>query len=105
MKNGNILVVDDNDDHRTAIQYLLEKQNYCVIPAENGESGLRQLYEHDDIQVLISDLAMLGVSGVQLLEEIKDRKQPLRRIVLRPVPAGDLRRGSRCPWPPARHPS
>ncbi len=82
MKNGKILVVDDNDDHRNAVQYLLEKKGYTVIPAGNGKLGLAELDKHDDIQVLITDLAMLGVSGAQLLEKIKDRKQPLQRIVL-----------------------
>lgn len=82
MKNGKILVVDDNDDHRNAIHYLLKKEGYFVITAESGETGLTELDKHDDIQVLITDLAMLETSGVQLLEEIKDRKQPLRRIVV-----------------------
>jgi signal transduction histidine kinase len=82
MKNGKILVVDDNDDHRDAIQFLLEKEGYSVIPAENGDTGFAKLKKRDDIQVLITDLAMLKGSGVQLLEKIKDRKQPLRRIVL-----------------------
>jgi signal transduction histidine kinase len=82
MKSEKILVVDDNDDHRNAIEYLLKKEGYSVIPAGNGETGLEELEKRDDIQILITDLAMLKISGVQLLEKIKDHKQPLRRIVL-----------------------
>ena len=77
-----ILVVDDNDDHRNAIQYLLKKQGYTVIPAQNGVIGLKEFEDHDDIRVLIVDLAMLEISGVDLLERIKNRRRPLRRIVL-----------------------
>ncbi len=82
MKKEKILVVDDNDDHRKAIQFILEKEGYSVIPAQNGSIGLRHLKKHDDIRVLIVDLAMLGLSGVELLKKIKNRKHPLRRIVL-----------------------
>lgn len=82
MKMEKILVVDDDEGQRNAIQFLLKKQNYLVIAANNGISGLRVLNEYDDIHVLIVDLAMPELSGVELLEAIKDRKQPLRRIVL-----------------------
>lgn len=82
MKTEKILIVDDDEGQRNAIQFLLKKQNYLVIAANNGISGLRVLNEYDDIHVLIVDLAMLELSGVELLEAIKDRRQPLRRIVL-----------------------
>lgn len=82
MKKEKILVVDDNDDHRKAIQFILEKEGYSVIPAQNGEKGLKQLEKHDDTRVLIVDLEMEGFSGVDLLKQIKDREHPLRRIVL-----------------------
>ena len=82
MKIGKILVIDDNKDHRNAIQYLSKKEGYIVLNAQNGEIGLDLLNEHEDIQVVIIDLAMLVVSGVEVLKEIKDWPHPLRRIVL-----------------------
>lgn len=82
MRMEKILIIDDNLDHRNAIQYLLEKGGYIVIAANNGKTGLKLLNEHDDIRVIIVDLAMLELSGVDVLKIIKDRRQPLRRIVL-----------------------
>jgi len=82
MRKEKILITDDNLDHRNAIQFLLEKQGYIVIAANNGAIGLKLLNEHNDIRIVIVDLAMLELSGVELLKIIKDRKQPLRRIVL-----------------------
>jgi predicted nucleotide-binding protein/DNA-binding NarL/FixJ family response regulator len=82
MKIGKILVIDDNEDHRNAIEYLLQKENYIVFLAQNGKIGLELLSQHDDIQVIIVDLAMLDLSGVGVLKEIKDWPHPLRRIVL-----------------------
>lgn len=82
MKTEKILVIDDNDGIRNAIQYLLEKEEYIVIAANNGPTGLKLLHEYNDIQVVIIDLAMLGVSGVEVLKIIKEWRQPLQRIVL-----------------------
>jgi predicted nucleotide-binding protein len=82
MKREKILIIDDNIDHRNAAQFLLEKEEYFVIAANNGTTGLKILNEHDDIRIIIVDLAMLELSGVEVLKIIKDRKQPLRRIVL-----------------------
>ncbi len=82
MIRNKILVVDDNEDHRNAIQYLLKKQGYTVIAVSDGEVGLAELEKQDDLRVLIVDLAMLKLSGVELLEIIRNRRQPLRRIVL-----------------------
>lgn len=77
-----ILVVDDNDDHRNAIEYLLKRQNYSVITASDGAGALKTLEKHNDMRVLIVDLAMKEVSGVDVLEKIKNRRDPIRRIVL-----------------------
>jgi signal transduction histidine kinase len=77
-----ILIIDDNLDHRNAIKFLLEKLGYIVIDAHNGKTGLKLLDEHDDIRIIVVDLAMLELSGVEVLKIIKDRMQPLRRIVL-----------------------
>jgi two-component system sensor histidine kinase/response regulator len=82
MRMEKILIIDDNLDHRNAIQFLLEKEGYIVIPANNGKTGLKLLNEHFDIRVIIVDLAMLELSGVDVLKIIKDRRRPLRRIVL-----------------------
>lgn len=82
MEMEKILIIDDNLDHRNAIQFLLEKGGYAVMPANNGKTGLKILNEYDDIRVMIVDLAMLELSGVEVLKRIKNRRQPLRRIVL-----------------------
>lgn len=83
MKNGKILVVDDNDDHRNAIEFLLRKESYCdILTAPDGMTGLEILNKHGDIKLLLTDLAMLEISGVDLLEKIKNRQGPFRRIVI-----------------------
>ena len=82
MKKEKILIIDDNLDHLNAVQFLLEKGGYIALTANNGKTGLKLLNEHVDIRVIIVDLAMLELSGVEVLKIIKDRKRLLRRIVL-----------------------
>lgn len=82
MKKNSVIIIDDNIGHRNAIQFLLEKEDYTVHAARSGELGLNLLKEIPDIKVLVVDLAMLGMSGVDVLKAIKDWKKPLRRIVL-----------------------
>jgi signal transduction histidine kinase len=82
MRMEEILIIDDNLDHRNAIQFLLEKEGYIVITANNGKTGFEILNEYEGIRIMIVDLAMLELSGVELLKMIKNRRQPLRRIVL-----------------------
>ena len=82
MKTKKILVIDDDQDLLNAIKFILKNQELEVLTALDGISGLKLLDDHDDIQVVIVDLAMSELSGVELLETIKDRRQPLQRIVL-----------------------
>jgi predicted nucleotide-binding protein/CheY-like chemotaxis protein len=82
MINGKILVIDDDDGFRNGLQFILEKQEYSVITARNGTIGLKLLEENIDIKVVIVDLAMLDISGVDVLESIENHQYPIRRIVL-----------------------
>ncbi|MCK4761521.1 MAG: response regulator [Candidatus Aminicenantes bacterium] len=82
METKKILVIDDHDDHRNAVQYLLKKENIDVLTARNGKTGLKLLKQHKDTQVIIVDIKMPDMSGIEVLKKIKDHPHPLRRIVL-----------------------
>ncbi|GLR05916.1 hypothetical protein GCM10007906_35040 [Vibrio hyugaensis] len=66
-----ILLVDDS---KTVLLYMtsaLQKQGYDVIAVEDGESALEVLTHRDDIQFVLSDLMMPGISGIELCRELK----------------------------------
>lgn len=66
-----ILLVDDS---KTVLLYMtsaLQKQGYDVIAVEDGESALEVLNHRDDIQFVLSDLMMPGISGIELCRELK----------------------------------
>ena len=63
-----VLVVDDEASVRFALTEILEDAGYAVVAAESAEHALAQVREVD---IVISDLVMPGMSGLELLREIK----------------------------------
>ena len=64
----NILVVDDERDICRALEFLLSREGYTVATAFNGTDALRKI-EAEEYDLLISDLKMEGMSGLELLEK------------------------------------
>ncbi len=69
MRNEQILIVEDDADIREGVRILLESENYTVIEASNGRQGLDLL--HDDLDLVILDVMMPGMSGLRTCEEIR----------------------------------
>jgi DNA-binding NtrC family response regulator len=67
---GRILVVDDEKAMRLALKGLLAKEGYQVEAAGSGEEALR-LIETGSFHVVITDLSMDGVGGMQVLEHAR----------------------------------
>lgn len=65
-----ILIVDDEIIACTNLQYTLEKEGYSCICAANGRKAM-DIITSTDIDVILSDLKMDQMDGLQLLEEIK----------------------------------
>jgi PAS domain S-box-containing protein len=77
-----ILLVDDNDDVRQLGQAMLESHGYTIVAAASGEAALRLLDEHDDVDLLFSDVIMPGgMTGVQLAEQVR-RRWPALPVLL-----------------------
>jgi len=69
-----ILVVDDEPDIVRIVRYLLGAEGYEVIPGYGGEDALRKA-RAKKVDLILTDLAMPRMSGVELIEEI--RKDPV----------------------------
>jgi DNA-binding NtrC family response regulator len=65
-----ILVVDDDDNLRWVIQTQLEQMGYAVITAADGEKAIEAI-EKEPPALVLTDLKMPGLSGMQLLERIR----------------------------------
>jgi len=66
-----ILVVDDEDFHRELMQKLLSRLGYEVAVAESAEEAF-SLLEREKFPVIITDLIMLEMDGVEFCQKIRE---------------------------------
>jgi two-component system response regulator AtoC len=76
-----ILVVDDEESIRVALQALLSRHGYHVETAPDGARAL-ELMASGGIDVAFVDVRMPGMDGIDLAREIRDREVPVTVIVM-----------------------
>ena len=78
-----ILIVDDEPNIVTALEYLLQKSGYEVVLAQDGEAALRQVEAHLPDLVLL-DVMMSAKSGYEVCQRMRERAdwQHIRIIML-----------------------
>ncbi len=76
-----ILLVDDEPDLREVLDISLSDSGYTVLTAENGVQALNILKDAD-IPVVITDIKMPGVDGIELLRQIKGKNPETEVIML-----------------------
>jgi DNA-binding NtrC family response regulator len=74
-----VLIVDDETSVRFALSELLSERGHNVVTAHGGEDALGKL---DDIDSVVTDLSMPGMSGLELLAKISARDDSLPVILL-----------------------
>ena len=69
---GKILIVDDDSSNHELLEQILLKSNHKVLCADAGESALKILQEEQsNVDLILLDLIMPGMNGIELLEKIK----------------------------------
>jgi len=76
-----ILVVDDERIIRKGVERILTKEGWKVTTAENGEQGL-ELIKNNRFQILLLDLMMPGISGMEVLKVVRETHPDLLVIVI-----------------------
>ena len=77
---GRILVVEDHESERRAMTQILKSEGFSVFGAENADKAMGYLDEN--IDVVLTDLHMGDVSGIDLLNLWKQRKSDTQFILL-----------------------
>ena len=70
-----ILVVEDNPVNAEMIRLALEREQYVVVLAEDGAAALAELEAHPEIDLVITDVMMPNVDGLQMLERVRQRPE------------------------------
>jgi len=76
-----ILVVDDEPNYLIVLSELLRDEGYEVFTADSGISGLK-IARETDLDMVISDMKMPGMDGIELLAKLKESNQHLPVILI-----------------------
>ncbi|HDL01950.1 MAG TPA: response regulator, partial [candidate division Zixibacteria bacterium] len=76
IKQLKILVVDDDDQIREVLTDMLSIDGYDTVACEDGFSALKA-FETEEFDLVITDLGMPGMSGLELAGEIHSKKPEL----------------------------
>ena len=75
-----ILIVDDDSGNRDGLTLLLRQEGYQMTAAASGEEALQRL-EETNFAVIITDLILPGISGLDILRRVKMR-MPQTHVIL-----------------------
>jgi DNA-binding response OmpR family regulator len=81
VKAGRILVVDDEANIRDGLRAVLERQGHEVRTADSADSALRELAVFS-AEVIILDIRMPGMTGIDLLPRLREHRPPTAVILL-----------------------
>ena len=81
MARKSILVVDDEKSQREILEMILSGEGYDVTTASSGEAALK-FVEDRHFDLVLTDLKMTGMSGIDLLKELVSRDKSVMVILL-----------------------
>jgi len=82
-KRPTVLIIDDDESIRDTLEAILQKE-YQVLKAPTGESGLQLIQSHE-IQIVLLDLLLPDINGLEVLKQIKDRFSDIEVIMITAV--------------------
>lgn len=85
-----IMIVDDSRTIRQQVTFTLTKGGYEVVEAEDGAQGIEKLAENPDVAMIITDVNMPNMDGIEMLEKMKASGTTIPIIMLTTEGAADL---------------
>src|SRR5207253_10913773 len=77
-----ILVVEDDQELGELVRNLLARFGYTVTVAENAAAAIRLLDANNDFQLLLTDIVMPGMSGLELVRQIENRGLGIKKMYM-----------------------
>ena len=70
MEDCKVLIMEDDESARIMLARVIKKEGFTVFTAENGRVGL-EIFRNENPLIVVSDLKMPEMSGLEALKEIK----------------------------------
>ncbi len=74
-----ILVVDDDKEIVELLSIYIKNEGYDPVTANSGQEALDQLAAHSDIALMVLDIMMPGIDGIEVVKRV--RKTPRFRLL------------------------
>lgn len=84
-EKGTILIVDDEKFIRETLSRLLTRAGYDCLAAADGHEALEVLEANSDCVLLLSDINMPNMNGIELLKEVRQRYEELAVVMITAV--------------------
>jgi DNA-binding NtrC family response regulator len=82
MAKEKILIVDDDAFMREILAEILELSHFNVVAAKDGEEALETLFQTHDFELIITDIHMPKMGGLELINRIKESHLTIPIIIL-----------------------
>jgi response regulator RpfG family c-di-GMP phosphodiesterase len=82
MKKSKLLIVDDEFGIREMLSDIMVAGDFEVETAENGANALEKLVEHPDIDLIVSDMDMPKMIGVEMIQHIRAARNDIPVVIL-----------------------
>ncbi len=77
-----VLIVEDDEGLRTTLQRVLKRHGYRTFGVKSAEEALDLLSKHLEVHVIITDMLLPGMDGLQLLAEVKEQWPNIEVVVM-----------------------
>jgi DNA-binding NtrC family response regulator len=81
MEQASVLIVDDEEIARENLEHVLKKENLRTVAVENGLKALQEL-KKNEFDLVLTDLKMEHMDGMQVLEKVKEMSPETEVIVI-----------------------
>lgn len=82
MRSATLLIIEDEERMRRLLELTLKPEGYDLLLAASGEEGLRLLAEHPELDLILTDLQLGKLSGLDVLEEAKRTRPDIPVLIV-----------------------
>ena len=95
-----VLLVEDEDSVRNVVARLLKEMGYDVSSAADAEKAIAMFDDGADYDLVVTDIVMPGLSGIEMSELLKVRFPALRFLFISGYPSSELGTAPQAPPDP-----
>lgn len=77
---GKILLIDDERDLLDLVGGFLEEESFDVVTAVDGEDGFEKFMNNDDVNVVVCDVNMPKMKGLEVIKKIREQNSDIAFI-------------------------